>query len=229
MLRWSLLMLLAAGSLAAEIRWTCDAKDGKFIMQPCATCKKFYCWDGKIFSDDPDYARPPAYVLAYWEEVKRKSQHIRADIERKSKEMQEHAQKAAQETQQLNQQRTQADKEFMDNLNRRIAESRSSSASPHSGMPVTTRHAVPKDIILVPPEPAASAPTVAPSSRAKVSELQIGMNRAAVEEILGKQHSAISIPEDDGLVEVLSYTLDDHGTARVRIEKGKVASVKISE
>ncbi len=80
--------------------------------------------------------------------------------------------------------------------------------------------------MLVPdkPESAPVAPTV---SRAKASEVQVGMDRAAVEGILGKPHGSMSIPEDDGLVEVLNYTLDDKRTAKVRLEKGKVVSVKM--
>ena len=53
------------------------------------------------------------------------------------------------------------------------------------------------------------------------------MDRVAVEGILGKPHGSMSIPEDDGLVEVLNYALDDKGTAKVRLEKGKVVSVKM--
>jgi hypothetical protein len=80
--------------------------------------------------------------------------------------------------------------------------------------------------VLVPekPESAAIAP---PVSRAKASEVQVGMDRVAVEGILGKPHGSMSIPEDDGLVEVLNYALDDKGTAKVRLEKGKVVSVKM--
>ena len=119
----------------------------------------------------------------------------------------------------------QAHKEYLDDLNRRIGESRSSPGPRRSGPIASTQRAVPKDIIVVAPEPATSAPMIPPANRAKVSEVQVGMDRAAVERVLGKPHSTIS----DGLVELLTYTLDDHGTARVRIEQGKVASVKISD
>jgi hypothetical protein len=70
---------------------------------------------------------------------------------------------------------------------------------------------------------------IPPSSRAKVSEIQPGMDRAEVERILGKPHSAMAVTGVDGMVETLSYRLEDHGTARVRIEKGKVVSVTIPE
>jgi hypothetical protein len=46
---------------------------------------------------------------------------------------------------------------------------------------------------------------------------------------LGKPHGSISIPEDDGLMETLTYTLDDNTTARVRLKQGKVEWVKISD
>jgi len=228
-LRWPFLILVSATCLAAQIRWTCDAKDGKFIVTPCATCKKFYCWDGKIFSEEPGYTRPPSYVLSYWEEVHRRSEQIRADIDRRGKELREQVQRAEQDSARLNQERMQAHKEYMDDLNRRISESRSSPASPRSGMTANTQRAVPKTLVVVAREPATPAPSVPPASRAKLSEVQVGMDRAAVEVVLGKPHSALSIPEEDGLVEALTYMLDDHATAHVRIEKGKVVSVKISD
>jgi hypothetical protein len=39
------------------------------------------------------------------------------------------------------------------------------------------------------------------------------MDRAMIEGILGRPHGSMSIPEDDGLVEVLNYPLDDKGTS----------------
>jgi hypothetical protein len=225
MLRSSFLLLVSAACLAAQIRWKCDPKDGKFIMTPCGNCKKLYCWDGKIFSEERGYAPPPSYVLSYWEEVHRRSEEMRAEIDRKGKELREQVENAKQETARLNQERMQAHKEYMDDLNRRIAESRSSPGPRRSVATANTQRAVPKEVIVAAPEPATSAPMIPPASRAKVSEIQVGMDRAAVERVLGKPHSAIS----DGLVELLAYTLEDHGTARVRIEQGKVASVKISD
>jgi hypothetical protein len=225
MLRWSLLILLSAGSLGAQFRWKCDPKDGKFTTTLCATCKKMYCWDGQIFSEEEGYTPPPSYVLAYWEEVARKSQQIRADIERRGKELADQVQAGKQETARLNQDRALAHKEFMDDLNRRIAQSRS--GSPPAPRAAIVSRAVPTNVVAGVAEPAMSAPALVPSSRAKVSEIQVGMDRATVEGILGRPHSSISVPDDDGLVESLSYMLEDHATARVRIERGKVASVKI--
>ncbi len=227
MRRWFSLILLSTGCLSAQIRWKCDPKDGKFITALCATCKKFYCWDGQIFSEEAGYTPPPAYVLAYWEEIHRRSQQIKADIDRRGKELKEQVQKGQQEAVRLNQERAQAHQEFTDDLNRRIAESRAAAASPRSATAASTQRTVPKNIVVAAPEPASAAPSLPPVSRAKVSEIQVGMDRAAVEGVLGKPHSAMSIFEDDGLVESLTYTLDDHTTARIRIEKGKVASVKV--
>ena len=230
MLRWSILTLFSAACLTAQIRWKCDAKDGKFVMTPCATCQKFYCWDGEIFSEEPGYTPPPSYVLSYWEDVHRRSQQIRADIDRRGKELQEQVEKGAQDTARLNQERMQAHKEYMDDLNRRMAESHSRSrGAPRSSAAPIAQRAVPKDIVVEATGPATSAPSVPPAIRARVSEVQTGMDRAAVEKVLGKPHSAISIPDDEGLVEMLTYALEDRTTARVRLVQGRVASVKISE
>jgi len=225
MLRSVFLILLSAASLAGEIRWKCDAKDGKFITALCANCKKFYCWDGQIFSEEEGYTPPPSYVLAYWEEVHRKSAQIRADIDRRGKELKEQVEKGREETARLNQERAQAHQEFMDNLNRRISESRSSAGVARNGVAANTQRVVPRDTVVTAPGPATPAPIIPPASRAKVNEVQVGMDRAAVEGVLGKPHSAL----DDGAVQVLSYTLEDHGAARVRIEEGRVVSVKMSD
>src|SRR5271165_785395 len=126
MLRWFFPIMLFAGSLSAQIqvRWRCDPKDGKFTTTLCANCKKFYCWDGEIFSEEDGYTPPPQEVLAYWEEVKRRSQQIRADIERRTQELRDAVKNGQQQSQRMNQERLQAHQQFMDNLNRRIAESR---------------------------------------------------------------------------------------------------------
>jgi hypothetical protein len=228
MFRWFLLTLASVVCLAGQIRWKCDAKDGKFIVTPCANCQKFYCWDGKIFSEEAGYTPPPAYVLQYWEEVHRRSQQIREDIERRGKELREQVQKGAEESKRLNQERMQAHQEYMDDLHRRINERRSAAGAPHSSAIASSPRAIPKDVVVVDSAPAVTAPSIPPVSRAKAKEVQVGMGRAAVEGLLGKPHSAMSIPEDDGFVEILTYTLDDQGSARVRMERGKVVSVQLS-
>src|SRR5271165_1139370 len=231
MLRWFFPIILSAGLLSAQIqvRWRCDPKDGKFATTLCANCKTFYCWDGEIFSEEDGYTPPPPEVLAYWEEVHRRSQQIRADLERRTQELRDAVKNGQQQSQRMNQERMQAHQQFMDNLNRRMAGSRSGMptmpSSPRAGSNVL--RAAPTNVFVEPAGPATAAMELVPCPRAKVSEIQVGMDRAAVEGILGTPHSSISVPDDDGLVEALSYTLEDHSTARIRIEKGKVASVKI--
>lgn len=176
------LILLSAAYLSAQVHWTCDPKGGKFIITPGAHSKKFYCWDGKIFSDEQGYTPPPSYVLSYWEEVHRKSQQIRADLERRMKDR----------------------------------------------SPTTNGRMVSKaiDVLPPPPQPSTSETHSPPPSRAKVTEIREGMDRPSVEAVLGKPYSAISIPEDDGLLEVLTFKLDDDSTARIRIKQGKVLKIE---
>jgi len=226
--RCAFLILVSAACLAAQIRWTCDPKDGKFVATPCAACQKFYCWDGQIFSEERGYPPPPSYVLAYWEEVHRNSQQIRADIDRRGKELKEKVEKAKQETARLNQERAQAHQEFMDDLHRRMNDMHPSSGGPRTATTASARRVAPKDTVVVPVDPGPAAPALPPISRVKAEEIRVGMDRDAVEALLGKPHSAISIPDEDGLVESFTYLLDDQATARVRIEQGKVVSVKIS-
>ncbi len=64
-------------------------------------------------------------------------------------------------------------------------------------------------------------------TRNKIAEVHEGMDRAAVEALVGKPHSVMSIQGADEPVETLIYNLDDKGTARVRVVSGKVASVQL--
>ena len=72
-------------------------------------------------------------------------------------------------------------------------------------------------------------PALSPVQRSKVAEIQTGMDRAAVETVLGKPHSVMAIHGGDDEVETLIYHLDDKATARVRTVNGKVASVQFLE
>jgi len=65
--------------------------------------------------------------------------------------------------------------------------------------------------------------------RSQVSDVQMGMDRAAVEVVLGKPNSVMAIQGADEPIETLIYNLDDKGTARVRTVNGKVASVVFSD
>jgi hypothetical protein len=62
--------------------------------------------------------------------------------------------------------------------------------------------------------------------RSKIAEIQTGMDRAAVEAVLGKPHSVMAIQGSDEAIETLIYDLDNKGTARVRMLSGKVVSVQ---
>jgi hypothetical protein len=77
-------------------------------------------------------------------------------------------------------------------------------------------------------EPAGStAPGLGLVKRAKVAEVHSGMDRAAVEAVLGKAHSVMRIQGADEDIETLIYNLDDKAIARVRTINGKVVSVKV--
>ena len=70
------------------------------------------------------------------------------------------------------------------------------------------------------------APALGLVQRTKVAEVQVGMDRAAVEAVLGKPHSVMAIHGGDEEIETLIYNLDDKATARVRTINGKVVSVQ---
>ena len=71
------------------------------------------------------------------------------------------------------------------------------------------------------------APGLGPVTRSKVAEVQVGMDRAEVEAVLGTPQSVMAIQGSDEPVETLIYNLDDKATARVRTINGKVVSVKL--
>jgi hypothetical protein len=217
MLRCFFLIVFSAAAAAAQgFHWTCNPKDGKFMRG--FGNEKYYCWDGQIFSTAEGYNPPPKYVLDYWVEVHRKMEQTRADIARKGQEMADKVHQAQLDSARMNQERLQKDQAFNDELNRKIAEQRGGQSF---SRPIS------RGEVVLGPEKPETAPIAPPVTRARAAEVQVGMDRAAVEGILGKPHGSMSIPDDDGLVEVLNYTLDDKGTAKVRLEKGKVVSVKM--
>ena len=77
--------------------------------------------------------------------------------------------------------------------------------------------------------PAASAASrsaaLGPVSRAKASQVQVGMLRADVEALLGKAHSETKIDDGESAIATLIYNLDDKGKAQVRTVDGKVESI----
>jgi surface antigen len=76
------------------------------------------------------------------------------------------------------------------------------------------------------PVQAVAATTV---KRSQVAELQNGMDRAAVEAVLGKPNSVMAIQGTDDAIETLTYNLDDKATARVRMVNGRVVSVQFAD
>lgn len=76
-------------------------------------------------------------------------------------------------------------------------------------------------------EPAGSSvPGLGLVKRSKVAEVQLGMDRASVEAVLGQPHSVMAIHGGDEDIETLIYNVDDKATARVRTINGKVVSVQ---
>jgi hypothetical protein len=72
-------------------------------------------------------------------------------------------------------------------------------------------------------------PALAPVARSKAAEVKAGMDRPAVEALLGKPHSVMAIQGSDEAIETLIYDLDSKETARVRLVSGKVVSVQFVE
>jgi len=69
--------------------------------------------------------------------------------------------------------------------------------------------------------PAAPRKPVSPDLFSSVAK---GMKRSEVLDKLGDPAGAITIPADEGFVEVWTYSMTDGGTAKVRIEAGAVVS-----
>jgi hypothetical protein len=246
-LRWSAVagILVLGISSRAMASWYCDAKDGKFTFTPCANCKKMYCWGGHIYSEEPGYASPPGFVLAYWEQKHRESEQIRAEIDRKGKELKAKFQDAQKETERLNAERGQQSKQFNDDLERNSAAIRAAVRNRTNAPPASrtggtmatnavNRRTQPKleapvstSVVSTPQGPVEPAPV--PVSRAKLNEIQTGMEKAAVIERLGAPRAMMSIPDDGVLVETLTYRVEGNTSAKVRLENGKVASVKLAE
>jgi hypothetical protein len=70
----------------------------------------------------------------------------------------------------------------------------------------------------------ADAAPIVPVSLEVFASIDVGMPRSAVLDKLGKPAGSITIPGDDGLVEIWTWQLTDGSTAKLRIEKGVVTS-----
>jgi hypothetical protein len=73
------------------------------------------------------------------------------------------------------------------------------------------------------------APAGSTVKRSQMTGVTTGMDRAAVEAVLGKPNSVMGIQGSDEAIETLIYNLDDKATARVRTVNGKVVSVQVLE
>jgi hypothetical protein len=109
-------------------------------------------------------------------------------------------------------------KQKVDEMNRHIAELKT--AHPNNGRP------------LLPPPNAVKAPTVAPAEAVPVvpvspelfASIDVGLPRSAVLDKLGKPPGSLTIPGDDGFVEIWTYQLTDGSAAKIKLEKGVVTS-----
>ena len=237
------LLLLAFLSLSSlfpqQVRYTCLNKKDRYNTIPCDGCPKYYCWDGEIFADAPGYNPPPTYVLQYWAKVEEDSRRLRADIDRKGKELEAAVERGKQETARLNAESAERHKQFMDEVNQKIQANNASrptsnpprSSSAYVPPPTQSARSAPPRLLRpedLPVETGPTAPAFTPVPRDKAAQIKVGMDRAAALEILGKPHSTIAIPDASGLVEILTYTLEGNASANLRIEKSKVASLKIT-
>jgi hypothetical protein len=108
----------------------------------------------------------------------------------------------------------------VDAMNRHIAELKA--AHPANAAPLRP---------LTPPAANTKA-TVAPAEAAPIvlvgpevfASIDVGMLRSAVLDKLGKPPGSITIPGDDGFLEIWTYQLTDGSSAKLRIEKGVVTS-----
>jgi len=72
--------------------------------------------------------------------------------------------------------------------------------------------------------PGDTVPTV-PVSPEVFASLDVGMARSAVLEKLGKPACSITIPGDDGFVEIWTYQLTNGSTAKLNMEKGIISTL----
>jgi hypothetical protein len=85
---------------------------------------------------------------------------------------------------------------------------------------------------LLPPPNASKTPTVAaaepvpivPVSPDVFASIDVGLPRSAVLDKLGKPPGSLTIPGDDGFVEIWTYQLTDGSAAKIKLEKGVITS-----
>ncbi len=104
-------------------------------------------------------------------------------------------------------------------MNRHIAELKASRpANPAPPRPVTP----PAKAVTV--APAEAAPSAPPVNLEAFASINVGAPRSAVLDKLGKPAGSITIPGDEGFVEIWTYQLADGSSAKLKIEKGVVTS-----
>jgi hypothetical protein len=112
----------------------------------------------------------------------------------------------------------------VDEMNRHNAELKA--ARPRNGAPPSPpapRPVTPAANATATVARAEATPIVAVSPQAFAS-IDVGTHRSAVVDTLGKPAGSITIPGDDGFVEIWTYQLTDGSAAKLTIEKGVVVS-----
>ena len=159
------------------------------------------CWDGQTYrAADPGGI--PQYMLDYFSNMER-------ELDRKVKEM-----------------RPVPRSPTIDGVHQRAAAFRSSSGA-RVELPGSTSMAAASARVPVP----AAAPATPPRRISPEVFASIGVGTPQLEalEKLGKASAATSIPNDDGMVEIWSYSLTDGSIGKVRIESGIVASTTVDK
>jgi hypothetical protein len=120
-------------------------------------------------------------------------------------------------------------KQKVDEMNRHIAELKA--AHPNNGAHNgASPSATPRP--LLPPPNASKTPTVTatepvpivPVSPEVFASIDVGSPRSAVLDKLGKPSGSLTIPGDEGFVEIWTYQLTDGSAAKIKLEKGVVTS-----
>jgi hypothetical protein len=107
----------------------------------------------------------------------------------------------------------------VDEMNRHIAELKAArAANPAPSRPLTSS-ANPTPTV-APAEPSATLPL----NPEVFASIDVGTTRSAVLEKLGKPSGLITLPGDDGFVEIWAYKLTNGNTSKLHIEKGIVTS-----
>lgn len=193
-----LLLLSVCCPLSAQFRWTCPAK-GRFTNTPGANSPKYYCWDGRTYANAPGYEPPPSFILNYWAQMEAEHNKIQTDMDRLREEIKSNAR----------------ERERNSTINPRPLPSR----------PLSSKTLSPADL---PVESGPAAPAFVAVPREQFADLPTGTSRATVISRLGNPHSVISIPSSSGLVEILTYTVTGNASATLRIEQGKLTTLKLT-